>query len=197
MHNPPRLTMQFVAASRSGSMTTSQHAACCMPNRPPEMKSSRSGQLALGLSCPGTESGYRWVTLTSWSQSHHSIHAAARRQPRLTMPQHTSMTRLLLNYVQSLEHEKRLIQGLPLEELDALQARRHAAATTIQAHWRGAQQRQQLRLTIPAMVSCCLAMDAVYGCSAPDSVRGAPNNSRTRKATSCLLCWWFCSRPWC
>jgi hypothetical protein len=57
--------------------------------------------------------------------------------------------------LQSLEHEKRLIQGMPLEELDALQAKRHAAATKIQACWRGAQQRQQLRLTIPALVSSC------------------------------------------
>lgn len=52
--------------------------------------------------------------------------------------------------IKALEHEKRLIKGLPLEELQALQARREAAAATIQATWRGAQQRQQLRATMPA-----------------------------------------------
>jgi type VI protein secretion system component VasF len=42
---------------------------------------------------------------------------------------------------------------LPLDELQALQARREAAAATIQAHWRGAQQRQRMRATMPAFVS--------------------------------------------
>jgi hypothetical protein len=55
--------------------------------------------------------------------------------------------------MQALEHEKRLIRGLPLTELDAREAQRSAAATTIQACWRGARERQQLRATLPAFVS--------------------------------------------
>jgi hypothetical protein len=64
---------------------------------------------------------------------------------------------LRLLHIQALEHEKRLIRGLPLEQLDELEAKRHAAAATIQAHWRGAQQRQQLRQDFPALVSWSLA----------------------------------------
>lgn len=60
---------------------------------------------------------------------------------------------LCLPHVQALEHEKRLIKGLLLEQLDELEVKRHAAAATIQAYWRGAQQRQQLRQDFPALVS--------------------------------------------
>jgi hypothetical protein len=58
-----------------------------------------------------------------------------------------------ITVTQALEHEEQLIRGLPLEELDALVTKRNAAATTIQACWRGARQRQQLRATLPAFVS--------------------------------------------
>jgi hypothetical protein len=88
--------------------------------------------------------------------------------PLLRTPPFRNLMKLCSCTLQSLEHEKRLIQGMPLEELDALQARRHAAATKIQACWRGAQQRQQLRLTIPALVSsctsCCADMYALWYC---------------------------------
>lgn len=66
-------------------------------------------------------------------------------------PSFSTPCRVLL--LQALEREKRLIHQLPLDQLDALQARRAAAATTIQAHWRGGEQRQRLRLTVPALVS--------------------------------------------
>jgi hypothetical protein len=55
--------------------------------------------------------------------------------------------------MQQLELEKRAIKQLSAGELEAWQTRRMAAATTIQAHWRGSRQRQQLKLSYPALVS--------------------------------------------
>lgn len=55
--------------------------------------------------------------------------------------------------LQQLELEKRAIKQLGAGELDAWQAQREAAATTIQAHWWGSRQRQQLKLSHSALVS--------------------------------------------
>ncbi|WIA35400.1 hypothetical protein OEZ86_003845 [Tetradesmus obliquus] len=55
--------------------------------------------------------------------------------------------------IQQLELEKRAIKQLGAGELEAWQARREAAATTIQAHWRGSRQRQQLKLSHPALAT--------------------------------------------
>jgi hypothetical protein len=57
--------------------------------------------------------------------------------------------------VQQLEHQKRVIQGLPLEQLEQWEAARHAAATTIQARWRGTRTRQRLARAIPVSTGLC------------------------------------------
>jgi hypothetical protein len=55
--------------------------------------------------------------------------------------------------ITALERDKRVLQGLPAGELQQWEARRHAAATVIQARWRGARQRQQLAHASHAVVS--------------------------------------------